>query len=257
LQLVSLALKEFNAGMNEKIKKTILNLQRNNMKGYFVENSEELLKLLSTLVDKGEKIGCGDSVTLEETGVFEYLRSGNFTFYDKYQSGLTSDEKRALYLKNFDADTFMTGTNAITADGKLFNIDGNGSRVAPMLYGPKQVIVVVGTNKLVDTVEDAIYRTRQIAAPLDAKRLNKDTPCVKLNKCINCRHEQRICNDFVLISGQKAIPRHHWIMVISRHPIAEKQTAENIDGIVHINAVVPLLKNVLESLFSFHLPQRS
>jgi len=172
------------------------------MEGYFVESSEELIKLLAVLINNGEKVGCGDSVTLEETGVFKFLRNGCFTFYDKYQSGLTSDEKRVLYLKNFDADTFITGTNAITVDGQLFNIDGNGSRVAPVIYGPKQVIIVVGTNKLVDTVEDAVYRTRQISAPLDAKRLNKDTPCVKLGKCVNCRHKQRICNDFVLISGQ-------------------------------------------------------
>ena len=188
--------------MDEKIKKTISNLQRNNMAGYLVKNSEELLTLLSTFMNRGDKVGCGDSITLEETGVFKYLRNGCFTFYDKHQPGLTSAEKRLLYLKNFDADTFITGTNAITVGGELFNIDGNGSRVAPMLYGPKQVIVVVGTNKLADTVEAAIYRTRQIAAPLDAKRLNKDTPCVKLGKCINCRHKQRICNDFVLISGQ-------------------------------------------------------
>ncbi|MPM73200.1 hypothetical protein SDC9_120176 [bioreactor metagenome] len=71
-----------------------------------------------------------------------------------------------------------------------------------MLYGPKQVIVVVGINKLVDTVEDAIERARQIAAPLDAKRLSKETPCTKLDKCIDCNHQQRICNDFVLITGQ-------------------------------------------------------
>ncbi len=188
--------------MDERISKAIFNLQKNHMAGFYVENTKGLLSLLSTLLAEGERIGCGDSVTLEETGVFEYLRNGNFTFYDKYQPNLTSEEKRAIYLKNFDADTFITGTNAITMDGKLFNIDGNGSRVAPMIYGPKQVIVVVGTNKLVDTVEDAIYRTRKIAAPLDAKRLDKNTPCVKLGKCIDCKHEQRICNDFVLISGQ-------------------------------------------------------
>lgn len=188
--------------MEEKIKRTIQNLQRNNMEGYYVENTGELLALLSTLINFGEKVGCGDSVTLEETGVFKYLRRGAFTFYDKHQEGLTSDEKRKIYLNNFDADTFVTGTNAVTADGKLFNIDGNGSRVAPMLYGPKQVIVVVGTNKVVDTLEEAINRTRQTAAPLDAKRLNKATPCVKLGRCIDCRHKHRICNDFVLISGQ-------------------------------------------------------
>ena len=188
--------------MDERIRKTIYNLQKNNMAGYYAENIKELLSLISTLIRKGETVGCGDSVTLEETGVFEYLRSGDLTFYDKHQPDLTSEEKRAIYLKNFNADTFITGTNAVTTDGQLFNIDGNGSRVAPMLYGPKQVIVVAGVNKLADTVEDAVRRARQIAAPLDAKRLHKNTPCVKLGKCINCKHEQRICNDFVLISRQ-------------------------------------------------------
>lgn len=188
--------------MDAKINKLILNLNQNNMAGYFVENKKELLQLMASLIKKGEKVGCGDSATLEETGVFEFIRRGDFVFYDKHQIGLTSEQKRAIYLKNFDADTFLTGTNAITLDGKLFNIDGNGSRVAPMLYGPKQVIVVVGINKLVDTVEDAIERTRQIAAPLDAKRLNRDTPCTRLDKCIDCKHKQRICNDFVLIIGQ-------------------------------------------------------
>lgn len=188
--------------MDERIKKVIFNLQRNNIAGYFVKNKEELLQLMDTLMKNGEKVGCGDSVTLEETGVFDFVRSNDFDFYDKHRSGLTSDEKRAIYLKNFEVDTFLTGTNAITLDGKLFNIDGNGSRVAPMLYGPKQVIVVVGINKLVETVDDAVCRARQIAAPLDAKRLKKGTPCTKLDKCIDCRHEQRICNDFVLITGQ-------------------------------------------------------
>lgn len=193
--------------MDERIRKAIFNLQKNNMSGYYVENIGELISLLSTLLVEGEKIGCGDSATLEETGVFEYLRNKDFTFYDKHQSNLTSEEKRAIYLKNFDADTFITGTNAITTDGQLFNIDGNGSRVAPMIYGPKQVIVVVGTNKIADTVEDAIHRARQIAAPLDAKRLHKSTPCATLGKCIDCKHEQRICNDFVLISRQFAKDR--------------------------------------------------
>lgn len=150
---------------------------------------------------------------MEETGVFDFIRNGVYTFYDKHRRDLTSEEKRAIYLQNFDVDTFLTGTNAVTADGKLFNIDGNGSRVAPMLYGPKQVIVVVGINKLADSVQAAIDRTRQIAAPLDAKRLLKDTPCTKLGRCIDCRHEQRICNDFVLIAGQFVKDRIRVIIV--------------------------------------------
>ncbi len=188
--------------MKERITKTIANLEKNKMSGYYVKNREELFLLLSKLIKRGETVGCGDSVTLEETGVFEYLRTGEYIFYDKHQQNLTSEDKRALYLKNFEADTFITGTNAITEDGELFNIDGNGSRVAPMIYGPRQVIVVVGTNKITENAEEAIVRTRQIAAPLDAKRLGKDTPCTKLGKCIDCSHQQRICNDFVLITGQ-------------------------------------------------------
>lgn len=199
--------------MDEKIKKTISHLQKNNMAGYYVEDTKELLSIISTLIHKGETVGCGDSMTLEETGVFQYLRNGDFTFYDKHQPQLTSEEKRAIYLKNFDCDTFITGTNAITTDGQLFNIDGNGSRVAPMIYGPKQVIVVVGVNKLVDTVEEAVCRARQIAAPLDAKRLHKHTPCVKLGKCIDCKHEERICNDFVLISRQLSKDRIKVILI--------------------------------------------
>lgn len=188
--------------MNEVVTPTIRALQRNNMAGYFVGTKDELIALLAELIPAGQTVGCGDSVTLEQLGVLNLLRSESYRFYDKYASGLTSEDKRKLYLQNFNADTFITGTNAITMDGKLFNIDGNGSRVAPMLYGPRQVIVVAGINKIVQDVDGAILRTRQIAAPLDAKRLKKQTPCTKLNRCVDCSHPQRICNDFVLITGQ-------------------------------------------------------
>ena len=188
--------------MDKTTQTTINSLKKNNMAGYFVHDKNELINLLSSLVPHETTIGCGDSVTLEQMGVFEFLRNGNYIFHDKFKPNLSSEEKRTLYLKNFSACTFITGTNAVTMDGKLFNIDGNGSRVAPMIYGPEQVIVVVGKNKIVENVDMAIERTRQIAAPLDAKRLNKKTPCVKLGRCVDCNNEQRICNNFVLITGQ-------------------------------------------------------
>ena len=188
--------------MNTKIEQVISNLNRNNMAGYFVSNNTELHHLLTILIREDSVVGCGDSVTLEETGVFEFLRKGRYTFLDKFAPMLSKEDKQQIYLKNFTTDTFITGTNAITLDGKIFNIDGNGSRVAPIIYGPKQVIIVVGVNKLTDDVDSAIKRTRQIAAPMDAKRLGKATPCVSLNRCIDCKSKERICNDFVLISGQ-------------------------------------------------------
>ncbi len=160
------------------------------------------MDLLLHLIKDGTSVGCGDSVTLEQMGVFEYLREREIIFLDKFNPSLSREEKQKLYLKNFTVDTFITGANAITLDGKIFNIDGNGSRVAPILYGPKQVIIVVGRNKITTDVDCAIKRVRQIAAPLDAKRLGKSTPCVSLNRCIDCNHKERICNDFVLITGQ-------------------------------------------------------
>lgn len=188
--------------MNDIIKKTIDNLSKNNIAGYYVDSIIQLHQIIQTLIQKGETVGCGDSVTLEQTGIFDLMRCEEYRFLDKHKPGLSHDEKREIYLQNFRADTFLTGINAVTIEGSLFNIDGNGSRVAPILYGPKQVIAVVGTNKIVNSVDDAIVRTRQVAAPLDAKRLEKNTPCTKLSRCIDCHHKQRICNDFVLITGQ-------------------------------------------------------
>ena len=188
--------------MQDTIKETIDNLGKNHMGGYYVESIFQLHELIRKFMPEGQTVGCGDSVTLEQTGVYEYVRNHHYNFLDKHQEGLSHEEKREIYLRNFHADTFLTGINAVTADGKLFNIDGNGSRVAPIIYGPKQVIAVVGTNKIVKFVDDAILRTRQIAAPLDAKRLGKETPCTTLGRCIDCHDSQRICNDFVLITGQ-------------------------------------------------------
>lgn len=189
--------------MNEIVQDTIQNLNKNNMAGYYVNSVKQLHKLICSLIKSGETVGCGDSVTLEQTGVFDLIRAHQeYKFLDKNKAGLTFEEKREIYLQNFWANTFLTGINAVISDGSLFNIDGNGSRVAPILYGPRQVIAVVGTNKIVNSQYEALTRTRQIAAPLDAKRLGKSTPCTKLNRCIDCDHKQRICNDFVLITGQ-------------------------------------------------------
>ena len=203
--------------MNDAIQNTIRNLNRNNIAGYYANSIAQLHETIRSLIQKGETVGCGDSVTLEQTGVFDLMRCPDYIFLDKHKPGLSHEEKREIYLQNFRADTFLTSINAVTMSGCLFNIDGNGSRVAPILYGPKQVIAVVGTNKIVNSVDEAVFRTRQIAAPLDAKRLGKDTPCTKLNKCIDCHHTQRICNDFVLITGQFQKNRIKVIFIEGNH----------------------------------------
>jgi len=188
--------------MEKRIDRTIKNLNRRNMAGFFVKDKNELIMLLKNLIDDNSTVGVGDSMTLFETGVIDFLRKGDYVFWDKYRDDITSEEKREIYLKNFSATTFMCSTNALTENGELYNIDGNGSRVAPILYGPKQVILVAGINKIVKDIEEAEKRVRNYAAPIDAKRLNKDTPCTTLGYCVDCKSPNRICNDFTIIRGQ-------------------------------------------------------
>ncbi|NFA61640.1 lactate utilization protein [Clostridium sporogenes] len=188
--------------IEKQVERTIKNLNSRNMEGYYINNIDQLLRKLKELIPQNSIVGVGDSMTLFESGVIDFLRDGNFNFLDKYQDKLTSDEKREIYIKNFSADTFICSTNAITESGELYNIDGNGSRVAPMIYGPKQVILIAGINKIVENIEEAERRVRSYVAPIDAKRLNKDTPCTKIGYCVDCKSSNRICNDFVVIRGQ-------------------------------------------------------
>lgn len=188
--------------MEKQVERTLDNLKKHNMMGYFVQDEIELKTLLNQLTEDNSVIGVGDSMTLFETGTIEYFRERNLMFLDKYRKGITKEEKRDIYIKNFSADTFVCSTNALTQEGELYNIDGNGSRVAPMIYGPKQVIIIAGINKIVKNITEAEARVRNYAAPLDAKRLGKKTPCTELGYCIDCKSPERICNDFTIIRGQ-------------------------------------------------------
>lgn len=199
--------------METKVENTINNLKKNNMQGYYAADKEALFEFLKQLIPENSTVGCGDSVTLEQLGIFDHLRTANVVFYDKHKEGLTSLEKREIYLDNFRADIFISGTNAVTENGEIINIDGNGSRVAPILYGPRRVVLVAGTNKITRDADEGLRRARQTAAPLDAARLGKKTPCTITGKCADCRSQSRICNDFVMISRQFDPERIHVILV--------------------------------------------
>lgn len=188
--------------LDQRIERVIDSLRKRKMLGIYIENKNDLIPKLKEFLIEGSTIGVGDSLTLQSLGVFELLNNGNYKYLNKYMKNITSKEKKDIYIKNFSSDTFITGTNAITEEGEIFNIDGNGSRVAPIIYGPKQVILIVGINKIVKNMDEAYNRVRQYSAPIDAKRLGKNTPCTLKGKCYNCKSDDRICNDFVTISGQ-------------------------------------------------------
>ncbi len=113
----------------ESIKRTIKNLENHNMKGFYIENKEELLSLLDQLIPDHTTVGVGDSLTMVELGVLDYFRERNIQFLDKYKDNITRSEKEKLYINNFASDTFVCSTNALTEQGELFNIDGNGSEL--------------------------------------------------------------------------------------------------------------------------------
>ena len=138
------------------------------MSGYLVNSKEELIEKVNELVSENSLVACGGSQSIFETGLINHLRSGRYEFIDRYIDGLTPEDIKEIYRKSFYADAYFTSTNAITENGELYNVDGNGNRVAAMLYGPDKVIVVAGVNKIVKDVNEAIKRNEQIAAPANA-----------------------------------------------------------------------------------------
>lgn len=196
-----------------KINRTIEALKKNNINGYYAKNRDEVIKLIEDIVAEGAKVAVGGSETLSELGVLEHLRSGRYDFLDRYKAGLTPEEVTNIFKQSFLADAYLSGCNAITENGELYNVDGNGNRVAAMLYGPDKVIVICGVNKIVKDVDEAIKRNREISAPMNAKRLNRKTPCAKVGYCMDCNSPERICNEYTLIKKQRSAERMHVIFL--------------------------------------------
>lgn len=196
-----------------KINRTIEALKKNNMNGYYAKNRDEVIELIKDIVSEGSKVAVGGSETLSELGILEHLRSGRYDFLDRYKEGLTREEVTNIFKQSFLADAYLSSCNAITENGELYNVDGNGNRVAAMLYGPDKVIVICGVNKIVKDVDEAIKRNREISAPMNAKRLNKKTPCTKVGYCMNCNSPERICNEYTLIKKQRSSERMYVIFL--------------------------------------------
>lgn len=197
----------------QKILRTVSALESNQYTVHRIKDSTELCQQLEQFIPKGATVSVGGSMTLFEAGVIKLLRSGDYEFWDRYASGLTPDDIRALYIKSFGADVYFTSSNAITEDGMLFNIDGTGNRVAAMIYGPKQVFVIAGTNKIVRDLDEAISRCQRTASPANAKRLSRNTPCAVTGVCSDCKSPERICADYVLMKRQAIKGRIHIFLV--------------------------------------------
>jgi len=163
---------------------------------YFDEPSEALDKILS-LIPPEHVVSWGGSQTLGELGVTERVALEGYKVIDRDKAA-DRQERFELMRQALLCDTFITGCNAVSEDGQLVNIDGFGNRVAAMTFGPRQVIVVAGMNKVVKTVDDALVRARTIAAPANTQRFpDSKTPCNETGSCADCKSPDSICSFFV------------------------------------------------------------
>lgn len=186
---------------------------QNNMQITFVDNFEQLHNYLKRYLCNQKTIALGGSMTLFETGVIDLIRQSDVILYDRYEEGLSREQMQEVFRKAFTSDIFITSTNALTTDGCLYNVDGNGNRVAAMIYGPKEVIVIAGKNKIFENETEAINHIKTISAPANAVRLNKKTPCTKTGVCMDCLSPERICSSYVKLGYQGNIDRIKIVVV--------------------------------------------
>lgn len=170
----------------------IKSLQSRNMAGYYAKNSEEALKIALDLIEKGSKVGWGGSASIAEIGLKQAVCEGEYQVINR-DVCKTPEEKRQAELACFDSDYFLASSNAITYDGILVNIDKFGNRIGAIAYGAKNVILIVGLNKAVKTVEEAISRVHNEATPINGVRLNTNTPCRSKGLCYDCKGPNSMC----------------------------------------------------------------
>ena len=150
---------------------------------------------------------------MAEAGLMDAIRNGDYMLYDRDQAE-TAKEREEMMHQAFFADFFLGSTNAVSEDGVLVNIDGVANRVAAYAYGPKNVLLIVGMNKVVKTQEDALHRARNEAAPINAQRFQKETPCVSGGTCFDCKKQGCICSQ-ILITRYSQIPGRIKVILVN------------------------------------------
>lgn len=175
----------------------IRNLEKRGMEGYYFENCQDMVSAVLQMMPAGSVVSWGGSVTLTESGMMDALCQGNYTLLDR-MTAKTDEERRAFFAKAVMSDYYFCSTNALTQEGELVNIDGNGNRVACIIQGPQHVMILVGMNKLTADVESAIKRIRTFACPPNATRLHMNTPCALTGKCADCHSPECFCNQILV-----------------------------------------------------------
>jgi hypothetical protein len=188
----------------KQVERTIYALKKNRFEALYVPDSKTALEEVMKRIPDRASVGIGGSLTLGQVGLLDALKNRKVSLIWPFVQAKTQEELHELIQESFSADVFLSGTNAVTEDGKLFNVDASGNRVGAMFIGPKKAIVVCGVNKIVKDLEAAEKRVREWVAPQNAKRLNRKTPCVETGVCGDCSSPDRICNIYVTLAKKPA-----------------------------------------------------
>ncbi len=194
-------------------RKLVENLRGRHFEAYYCANKEEALEKALELIPEGASIGWGGAMTCQQIGLMDALRAGNYRPID-WERCKTQAERDEAQMMMFSADFFLTGANGLSLDGQMVNIDGTGNRVGAIIYGPKNVLVVAGMNKVEDSLEAAVGRARTVAAPMNKQRFeNMKTPCAITGACGDCKSESCICNQIVITRHCRPVGRIKFILV--------------------------------------------
>ena len=186
-----------------KAETVIKALARRNMDAQYHDTKEEAVAAVCRMIPKGSTVGLGGSTTVVESGLVDALRELDINLLDRYRDGVTSQQQYDMRIQGLTSHVFIASSNAVTMDGRLVNEDGLGNRVASMIFGPEKVILLVGGNKIVRHVDEAVSRIKNICAPFNSIRFNVDTPCSRLGFCDeeNCTPPKRICSQIAIIES--------------------------------------------------------
>lgn len=196
-----LAMKEIEKKLyTRKLPKILDALKKKQYEAFLFDTGVQAKQFILDRIEPSETIAIGGSITVrQDLGIVEELTKRGHTVYDHWQAGKDRTRQLELKRKNREADVFISGLNAVTSGGILVNLDGGGNRVASLCSGPKKVIAVAGINKIVESLDLAIQRTRQKAAVMTALRINSKTPCVETGVCSDCSAAGRICAALLIL----------------------------------------------------------
>jgi hypothetical protein len=199
-----------------QVERTMGALKKNNFDVRFVPKAADAAAEVFTMIPDGATVGVGGSMSLTQIGFFEEAAKHAITLLNPSLQHMSPEEFIQMRRQILLADVFLTSSNAVTEDGKLYNVDATGNRVGAMMFGPKKVILVCGVNKIVKDIPEAEKRVRQWAAPMNAKRLGFKTPCAQTGVCVDCSSPQRICNIYSVLA-KKPLRTDLTVLIVGEH----------------------------------------